>query len=87
MHVLGICVHIHIPVNRDIVFSLILDVDDEGVAVPDLNGWPRKHPIHRDDVMGVAQPLHWCFLNLYVSIHSNASANIETHNIEKMKQE
>jgi len=57
-------VYIYIPVNGDIVFSLVLDVDDKGVAVLDLEGWPREHPVHRNDIVGLAQPLHWCFLNL-----------------------
>lgn len=54
--------------NRDIVFRLVLDIDDEGIAILDLKRWPREHPIHCDDVVGLAQPLHWCCLNLFQSI-------------------
>ena len=66
-----LCIYIHIPVYRDVVFSLVLDVDDEGVAVLGLEGRPREHPVHGDDIVGLAQPLHWRFLNLlkFVSIH------------------
>lgn len=62
MHLRGV---ILLPVNRDVVTSFVNDVDDEGIAVIHLQRRPRVHSVHRDRVVGFAQPLHRLRLNLF----------------------
>lgn len=54
--------------NSDIVTSSIGDFDYKGVSIVDLKRWSREHAIHSDYVVGLAQPLHWCCLDLSNSI-------------------
>jgi hypothetical protein len=53
-----------LPVNGGIVASFVCDFNNQSVAIVDVQGWTRILPIHRDDAVGFAQPLHWCCLNL-----------------------
>ena len=50
--------------DGDVVLRPVDDVDDERVALPDLQRRPRELPVHRDDVVRVAQPLHRRLLDL-----------------------
>ena len=50
--------YVCVPVDGDVVLRPVDDVDDERVALPDLQRRPRELPVHRDDVVRVAQPLH-----------------------------
>jgi len=59
----------YLPVNGDIVFSLINYFDDEGIAICNFQGWPRHLAIHRYGIYSFAQPLHRRYLNLYMGIH------------------
>lgn len=44
--------------DGDVVFCPVDDVDDEGVAVPGLDGRAGVLTVHGDDAAGLAQPLH-----------------------------
>lgn len=59
-----VCVYVYVPVNCDIVFGAVHDIDHKAIAILDLEGRPGEHPIYRDDIVGVAQPLHRGFLDL-----------------------
>ena len=50
--------------DGDVVLRPVDDVDHERVALPDLQRRPRVLPVHRDDVVRLAQPLHWRLLDL-----------------------
>lgn len=54
-----------LPVDGDVFVSSVSDIDDEGVAIVNFQSWARELPIHRDGVVGVAQPLHFGCLNLF----------------------
>lgn len=47
-----------------VVLRPVDDVDDERVTLPDLQRRPRVLPVHRDDVVRLAQPLHRRLLDL-----------------------
>jgi hypothetical protein len=67
-----------LPVNGSIVASFVCDFDNQSVAIVDFQGWTRILPIHRDDVAGFAQPLHWCCLNLSRQTYSQYLIIIST---------
>lgn len=50
--------------ESDVVTGSVNDVDDEGVAVTDMQSWPWELAIDCDYVVVSAQPLHRCCLNL-----------------------
>lgn len=54
-----------LPVNGDVVLSSVDNVDHKGVSVVYFQCGPWVLPVHRDGAMGIAQPLHWCCLNLF----------------------
>jgi len=54
----------YVPVDGDVVLRPVDDVDHERVALPDLQRRPRELPVHRDDVVSLAQPLHRRLLDL-----------------------
>lgn len=58
-----------LPVNGDIVLSFVSDFDNHSVTIIHFQGWTWILPIHRDGVLGFAQPLHWCCLNLFHAKH------------------
>jgi len=59
-----VCMCVYVPVDGDIVFGSVHDIDHEAVTIPDLKGWPGEHSVHCNDLVGLAQPLHRCLLNL-----------------------
>ena len=58
--------------NGHIVTSFVSDFDDQSVSIVDFQCWARELAIHRDSVVGVAQPLHWRCFNLF---HYNQLGN------------
>jgi hypothetical protein len=54
-----------LPVNGGIVASFVCDFDNQSVTIVHFQGWARILPIHRDGVADFAQPLHWCFFNMF----------------------
>jgi hypothetical protein len=51
-------------VDGGVVLRPVDDVDDERVTLPGLQRRPRVLPVHRDDVVRLAQPLHRRLLDL-----------------------
>lgn len=60
--------HAYLPVDSDVVASSIDDVDHDGVPVIDFDGWTGILTIDRDDIVGLAQPLHLGCLYLVISM-------------------
>ena len=56
---------IELPVNGDIISGFVDNFNFKGVSISDLQGRPRKHAINSDAVVSLAQPLHWCCLDLF----------------------
>lgn len=56
--------------DGDVVTSFVGDFDDQSVTIVNFQGWSRELPIDCDGVLGCAQPLHWCCLNLLIPILS-----------------
>lgn len=61
--------------DGDIVASFVDNIDDESVAIVNFQGRTRVLPVHRDGVVGVAQPLHFGCLNLFPSERSSLAMN------------
>ena len=53
-----------LPVQRDVVLGVVGDADDDAVAFPGDELGAGELPVHRDDVVRVAQPLHRRLLDL-----------------------
>lgn len=51
--------------HGDVVLCAVEDLDDERVAVANLEGGSRVLAIHSDDFVTLAQPLHWRCLHLF----------------------
>ena len=47
-----------LPVQRDVVLGVVGDADDDAVAFPGDELGAGELPVHRDDLLGLAQPLH-----------------------------
>ena len=54
-----------IPVDRDIVWNMINDFNEQTIALSSYNPRTRKFPIHCHNALGVAQPCHILQLNLF----------------------
>ena len=76
-----VCAYVYVPVNCDIVFGSVHDIDHEAVAIPDLNGWPGEHSVHCNDLVSLAEPLHPCLLDLN-PIQSLAPRNYRDISVE-----
>lgn len=63
--------------KRDVVFGSVRSVNHERVSVSDLQGWSGVLAIDRNDLVGLAQPLHRRFLDLLQS-NSNESVSPST---------
>lgn len=75
-----------LPVNGDIVLSFVNDFDNHSVTIIHFQGWTWILPIHRDGVLGFAQPLHWCCLNLFHAKHQLAFKRKEKKKQPKKKE-
>lgn len=58
-------VFMQLPVDGDIVLSFVDNVDHKRVSVVHFQRGSWILPVHRDGAKGIAQPLHWCCLNLF----------------------
>jgi hypothetical protein len=54
----------HLPVERDIVVDVVVNLDHEAVAFPHDQLRPRELPVHRRDALSHAQPCHVGHLHL-----------------------
>eukprot|EP00252_Welwitschia_mirabilis_P010238 TRINITY_DN23418_c0_g1_i1.p4 TRINITY_DN23418_c0_g1~~TRINITY_DN23418_c0_g1_i1.p4 ORF type:complete len:126 (-),score=6.75 TRINITY_DN23418_c0_g1_i1:101-478(-) len=45
-----------VPVNGGVVFGIVADIDDDKISLADSEGWPREHSIHRNGILGCAEP-------------------------------
>jgi len=61
--------------ERDIVAGNIDYFDDKGIAVSDRQSWARELPVHCNDVVDFAQPLHWLWLHLRFSFCTQTETN------------
>lgn len=50
--------------NCNIILSFVNHIDNKSVSLINLDGRSRELPVHCNNVVCIAQPLHWCFLNL-----------------------
>jgi hypothetical protein len=53
-----------VPVEGHVVPGQVHGPDRQRVAAVHLDRRPRELPVHRDDLLGLAQPLHWRPLDL-----------------------
>ena len=61
--------------NCDVVFGLVDDIDDESIAIIDLQCRPWELPVHGNGIVGFAQPLHWRGLNLHCLVLNIKNSN------------
>lgn len=60
----------HLPVNGYIISSSIDNFHDKSITIIHFQGWSWKLPIDSDGILSIAQPLHWCWLNLLEAKHA-----------------
>lgn len=61
--------------DSDVVLRSVGDVDDEGIAVANLDGRTGELTVHGDDVVGLAQPLQWRRLYLFMDVSDPRNFN------------
>jgi hypothetical protein len=55
----------YLPVHGDVLFCLIDDLDNDGIALPSIDGGTRKLTIYSQDILCVAKPGVCSFLYLH----------------------
>ena len=54
----------NLPVNGDVFIALVVDVDDDDIALPREDGWAGELAVHGEDGLLVAEPRVVSLLNL-----------------------
>lgn len=62
--------------NGDVVFCSVCNIDDQSVSIVNFQSGCRKLAIHCDYAVSLAQPLHWCLLNLLQSQMISKKTNL-----------
>ena len=53
-----VCVCVYLPMNRDVVFCMVVDSYKELISFSNINSRPWEPPIHCNNRLGMAQPAH-----------------------------